>query len=115
MSKVQQLAERRKEILVELASLQQIRRGSIVEQYFDDTLKDGTKIRRGPYALYSYKEKKKTVSIRLTDAEQIPVYKKQIDNFRRFEKLTSELLAIGEQLSALMISEGEVKKTLRRR
>ena len=61
--------------------------------------------------LYSYKEKGKTVSKRVTDPGQIPVYQKQIDGFRRFQELTAELRAIGEQLSNILLSGRPGKKT----
>ena len=115
MVQLQQLRKRRKGILAELDRMEQIRRGSVVEQYVVATRKDGTKKRRGPYMLYSYKEKGKTVSRRLTEAVHIPVYRSQIDNFRRFQQLTTELLRIGEQISELVLGEQEVKKTSRRR
>lgn len=115
MSRMQELRKRRKEILAELAGLGEFRRGSIVEQYVVATRKDGTKVQRGPYVLYSYKEKGKTVSRRLTDPEQIPLYREQIERFRRFQQLSAELLAIGEQMSELALTEQGVKKTSRRR
>jgi hypothetical protein len=115
MATLQQLADRRKEILAELASLDQIRRGSLVQQYLTVTLRDGSKVKRGPYVLYSFKEGGKTVSKRLTDKQHIPLYKRQIENFRQFQRLTAELLSIGERLSALMMPMDEVKKTSRHR
>ncbi len=115
MKQVESLRNRRKEILEELSQLERIRRGSLVEQYVEATRKDGTKTRRGPYMLYSYKEKGKTVSRRLTNPEEIPVYRKQIDGFRRFQELTGELRAIGEKLCNLLVSETEVKKTSRKK
>jgi len=102
--------------LAEIAALEQIRRGSVVEQFVETTRKDGTKSRRGPYVLYSYKEKGKTVSRRITDREQISVYREQIEAFRRFQELTAELLAIGERISDRMLYEPQgVKKTLKRK
>jgi hypothetical protein len=115
MTRVEQLKQRRRQLLVEMETLEEIRRGSVVDQYVEDTLKDGTKVRRGPYVLYSHKNKGKTVSRRITDPQQIPLYRKQIDAFRRFQQLTAEWVSIGEQLSELALSEPEVKKTSKRR
>jgi hypothetical protein len=114
MSQIQQLKKRRDHLLDELRGLEQIRRGSIVEQYVVATQKDGTKKRRGPYVLYSYKEKGKTVSRRLTNEAHVAGYRKQIENFRRFQQLTTELLRIGEQISELVVREQGVKKTSKR-
>lgn len=114
MAEIQQLRKQRNQLLDELRDLEEIRRGSIVEQYVVATRKDGGKRRRGPYVLYSYKEKGKTVSRRLTKEADIPLYQNQIDNFRRFQHITAELLRIGEQISELALREQEGKKTSKR-
>jgi hypothetical protein len=111
-----QVRKRRKELLGELAGLEQMRRGSLCPQIFEATRKDGTKVRRGPYVLYSRKEKGKTVSRRITDPEQVRCYREQIDAFRRFEALAAELVRIGEKISDLVLSnEEELKKKRGRR
>lgn len=115
MTRVEQLQDRRQRIVRELSQLDQMRRGSVVDQYVEATRKDGTRVRRGPYVLYSYKEEGKTVSRRITDPEQIPLYQQQIDRFRRFQQLSAELITLGEQLSELALSEPGVKKTSKRR
>ena len=111
MTQIQQLRKHRNQLVDELRDLEEIRRGSIVEQYVVARRKDGVKSRRGPYVLYSYKEKGKTVSRRLTKEADIPIYQKQIENFRRFQHITAELLRIGEQISELALRDQEVKKT----
>ena len=111
MTHLETLRTRRKEILKELAMLEQMRRGSVVEQFVETVKKDGTKTRRGPYALYSYKEKKKTVSRRLTDPKLAGFYRKQIQAFRRFQELASELTSLSEKISDTVVSDEEGKKT----
>jgi len=96
------------EILQELAGLAEMRRGSVVEQFQDRILPSGEKIRRGPYPLYSYKEKGRTFSRRLKTPEETSRYRKHIENFRRFGELVRELILIGEQLCE--IGRGDVKK-----
>ena len=109
-----QLLKRRQEILEQLQNLKQIRRGSITEQFMEAKLKDGTKVRRGPYHLYTFKDKQQTVSRRLCDPAEIRSCRQQIDAFRQFQQLTSELLSIGEQLSDLTVEEAStVKKKTR--
>jgi len=106
----------RKELLEELATLEQVRRGSLSPQVFEDTLKDGTKVCRGPYILYTYKEKGKTVSRRVSNPDLVPRYQEQIDAFRRFEQLSVELVRVGEKISDLVLSdEEELKKKRSRR
>ena len=116
MSQVAQLRARRQELLAELAQLEQIRRGSVVEQFVEAVHKDGGKVRRGPYTLYSFKEKGKTVSRRVRTKRDAETYRKQIASFRRFQQVVSELLRLGEQLSDLSLCEDEeVKKKVLRR
>jgi hypothetical protein len=111
MAHIQHLREQRRQLLEQLQDLEEVRRGSIVEQYVVATRKDGGKKRRGPYVLYSYKEKGRTVSRRLTTKTDIPRYQDQIENFRRFQHITAELLRIGERISDLALGEQGVKKT----
>lgn len=111
-----QVRKRRKEVLGQLAGLERMRRGSLIPQMFEATRKDGVKVRRGPYVLYTCKEKGKTVSRRITDPEQVRCYQEQIGAFRRFEALASELVRIGEKISDLVLSdEEELKKKRSRR
>lgn len=91
-----QVRKSRKELLAELAAIEQMRRGSLCSQVFEATRQDGTTVRRGPYTLYTCKEKGKTVSRRLTGPERVRRYRDQIDAFRRFEALTSELASVWE-------------------
>ena len=118
MTKLEELRKRKQEILAELGNLEQVRRGSVTEQYVEATRKDGTKVRRGPYPLYTFKEKGKTVSRRIKDPKQVSIYEEQIQAFRRFQELTTELREIGEQISDLYFSEESergVKKTSQRK
>ena len=111
-----QLRKQREELLKEVATLEQMRRGSLCAQVFEATLQNGAKVVRGPYALYTCKEKGKTISRRLTDPEHLRVYREQIDAFRRFQDLTAELVRIGEKISDEVVSdEEELKKKRSRR
>lgn len=113
MNSTQQIQQRRQQLLNQLANLEQIRRGCITEQYFEATLPDGTKRRRGPYRLHSFKHKTKTISRRLTNPNQVAAYRNQIDAFRQFQQITSELISIGERLSDLALQEPQAIKKKR--
>ena len=110
MTQLEKLRLRRNEILKEISALEQMRRGSVVEQFVETVKADGSVVRKGPYGLYSYKEKKKTVSRRVSDPELVKLYRKQIKAFRRFQELNAELTSIGQEISDLAISEQEEKK-----
>ena len=116
MDRIEQLRRRREQLLGELAGLEQIRRGSVVEQYVDAVHKDGSRVRRGPYPLYTFKDKGKTVSRRLRAKREAQEYRRQIAAFRRFQEVIKELVAIGEELSDRGVWEEQgVKKTPRSR
>jgi len=110
MERLAVLRRRRQEILVQIGELEEMRRGSVVEQFVERVNADGSVKRLGPYPLYSYKEKKKTVSRRLKGAETATVYRRQIDRFRRFQALCAELVAIGEEISDIVVSAPDNKK-----
>ena len=115
MSRVAQLRTRRERLLAELSELDQVRRGSVVKQYVEAVHKDGTKVRRGPYWLYSYKEQGKTESRRIKAPHEVKKYRRQIEAFRRFERIMRDLVRVGEELSdvALAGEDAVVKKTPR--
>jgi hypothetical protein len=116
MDRIEQLRSRREQLLGELAGLEQIRRGSVVEQFVDAVHKDGSRVRRGPYPLYSFKHRGRTVSRRLRGEREAQAYRRQIAAFRRFQDVVKELVAIGEELSDRGVREEQgVKKTPRSR
>lgn len=106
-----QLHARRRKLLSQIEDLDQIRRGSITAQFVESVRKDGQKVRRGPYTLYSFKDKGgRTVSRRLRDPAQIAHYRAQIEGFRQFQQCTAEILALGEALSDQAIEDPEAEK-----
>jgi len=98
MATLKRLMARKNEILEQLSGLGEMRKGSLVEQYLEATKQDGTVVRRGPYMLYSYKEKGKTVSRRLPDSMTADRYRTQIREYRRFERLCEELANTSQQI-----------------
>jgi hypothetical protein len=108
------LNRRRKEILDQLAELGPLRKGSLTEQYVETTLKDGSKRRRGPYTVYTFKENNRTVSKRLTQSSQVQRYRSQIAAFRSFQELTRELAQVSQALADSEAMEEGGKKNSRR-
>ena len=60
-----QLQAPRDQILQEIAAIGPMRKGSLTYQFFSCSPKDGPSRRRGPYLLYTYKKKGKTLSRRV--------------------------------------------------
>jgi len=103
------LLKRKNAIVDQIHALGDMRRGSIIEQYYKAKKKDGTRVKRGPYFLYTYKDKNHTHSRRIKK-KQVADYRKQIETYRRFTDLVQELIAVSEQLSDLSSFEGEDEK-----
>jgi hypothetical protein len=111
MPSVQQIQQQRQQILADLAQLEQVRRGSLTEQMVETVGRDGRRHQRGPYPLYTFKEAGQTISRRLTDPAQLPLYRQQIQQGRRFQELTAQLLRLGEALSDQAVISAAEKKT----
>lgn len=105
------LEQQRQNLLQQLSALSQLRRGSLTEQFLTVKLKDGSKVKRGPYPLLTRKEGRKTVSKRLTDPNLLPLYRQQIHAMRQFENVVDQLVRVGEQLSDRAVAEVRQKKT----
>lgn len=101
METLEALLEKKKDLMEKIVKLKDMRRGSVVEQFFEVKRKDGTVVRQGPYVLYSYKEKGKTISRRLPTAARAERYQAEINEYRRFEKLCSELVETSQQICDL--------------
>ena len=105
------LQQQRQQLLQRLSGLQEVRRGSLTEQFFMVKRKDGSRVKRGPYPLFTRKHGQKTVSRRLTDPALVPLYRRQIQAMRQFETLMDGLVRVGERLSDLAVAEVVQKKT----
>lgn len=105
MDTLEAMEERRAAIVKELAAIMRMRRGSVVEQYYEVKRRDGTVARQGPYFLYSYKEGGKTVSRRLSGPGEAERYREEIERFRRFESLSAELVEVSQGLCDLAAAD----------
>ena len=105
------LQQHRQQLLQQLSGLQEIRHGSLTEQFLTVKRKDGSQVKRGPYPLLTRKQGQKTVSQRLTDPALVPLYRQQIQAMRQFETVVDGLVQVGEQLSDLAVAEVVQKKT----
>jgi hypothetical protein len=109
-----QLQNRRNEIIQELASLPPMRKGSVTQQWLQTVHKDGSKTKRGPYLVYSYKAKGRTVSKRVLPAQK-DLYLRQIQAFRRFQELSAELVEVSQRMADAAGAEpDDCKKNSRR-
>src|ERR1051326_8238965 len=105
------LENQRQQLLRKLSNLRELRRGSLTEQFLLVKRKDGSRVKRGPYPLFTRKEAKKTLSVRLSDPALVPLYRQQLQTMREFETVVSQLVRVGEELSDLAVAEVLQKKT----
>ena len=109
MDQLHSLLMTRDRLVKEIVSLGDMRRGSVVEQFVDSKLKDGTKVKRGPYWLYSHKQDGKTLSRRLPDADMAAKYQAHIGEFRRFTELCQQLLDVNHEICDMKMGLCEPK------
>jgi hypothetical protein len=115
MDNAEKLLEKRTHLLKQIAALGPMRRGSLTAQFVETVDAHGAKTRRGPYTVYSFKDKGKTVSRRITHEADVAVYRDQIEAFRQYQRLTGELVVVSQRLADVAASQrGAEKKTPRR-
>jgi len=96
----------------QIAALGSMRKGSVSEQFLETAHKDGSKTKRGPYILYTFKEKGRTISRRLPAKQKAQLFREQIDNFRRFQTLAAQLVRTSQRMADLAAADlSDEKKT----
>jgi len=115
MATWEDLAAKRERLLDEIAALRAMRRGSVLQQFVEDKLEDGTVVRRGPYWLYSYKEGDRTKSRRLPDRDTAQRYLDEIQGCRHFEDLCKDLIRVSQQMCDVEESVGGKKRHERKK
>ena len=99
MSMLSKLRQARQQILAQIVTLEEMRRGSVIRQFLKVKLKGQRKpILSGPYALFTFKQKGKTVSRRLHDLEEIRRLEHQVENYHTFQQLCRRLVEMGEAI-----------------
>jgi len=101
MDELKRERERKKEIINQIRKIRDMRRGSVTGQYYEVKHKDGSIVQQGPYFLYSYKDKGKTISRRLSGPGEAQRYREEIEEFRRFEQLSSQLIDVSHRICDL--------------
>jgi hypothetical protein len=110
MQTMSQIRQRREEILREVAGLEFIRRGSVTEQVLHPRGRNGRQYTCGPYPLYSFKRKGRTLSRRLSAAESGRI-RTEVEAGHRFQDLMQELMELGEAACGLGETRNAEKKT----
>ena len=115
MGTLRQLEERREQILQEIKDIRAMRKGSVIEQYLKVKHKGHEEpVLRGPYFLYTRKEKGKTVGQRLKK-DEVHRYQQEVEAFHRFQDLCDEYAGITEQIGDLERERPEIAQEKNRR
>src|SRR6516164_6395244 len=89
------LQHQHQQLLQQLSGLPELRRGSLTEQFLMVKRKDGSRVKRGPYPLFTRKHGQKTISRRLTHPSLVPLYRQPIRAMRQFETVVGRVSAGG--------------------
>jgi hypothetical protein len=99
------------DLLAQMQRLLPCRRGSLTEQKVVTSGPDGRPRTRGPYPVYTFKEKGRTISRRITDPAQAALYREQIERGRQFQILSAQLLRLAEAQADAHADLTALKKT----
>jgi hypothetical protein len=97
--RLQQIANRIAKIKAELATLDELRPGSLSRQYKDPAN------HRGPYYQLSYTREMKSRT-EYVARQQLPEVRRQIANYQRFKTLTGQWVDLGIEHSRLKMKLG---------
>jgi hypothetical protein len=101
MKEIENIENRREQLLEEIRNIRVMRKGSVTKQYFKTKKKEQEEpVLHGPYWLYSRKEKGKTVGQRLSQPEA-ERFQTEVDAFHHFKKLCDEYAEVTERLGDL--------------
>jgi hypothetical protein len=116
MEQIQALEEKREQILKEMRNIRAMRKGSVTKQWMQVARKEATPVLRGPYGLYTYKEKGKTVGRRLTAQEALR-FGEEVKAYHHFQALCAQYAEVTQQLGEAergLTEESPGKKGLKR-
>jgi hypothetical protein len=99
MSRLPKLRQTRAALLRDITSLEEMRRGSVVRQFFRVKRPSSPEpVFVGPYALFTCKKNGRTVGRRLHDPEEVRKLERQVENYHAFRRLCSRLVEVSEEI-----------------
>jgi len=99
MSHLPKLRQARAELLGHIASLEEMRRGSVIRQFVKVRLKgQKSPVLSGPYPLFTCKKNGRTVSRRLRRPDEVRKLELQVENYHSFRRLCTQLVDISEEI-----------------
>jgi hypothetical protein len=111
MDSMQELSRQRARLIEQIGELGPMRMGTVTEQMLPTRRADGSIYRRGPYLTYTFRKGGKTCGRHLRNDREADLYRRQIEAFRRYQELSSELVEVSQRLADLeAVGEREGKK-----
>lgn len=116
MKTIREIEMQRDRVIKELLAVRSLRKGCVNEQWFP-VVRDGEKTEqvRGPYYVLSYKVGGKTVSERVKGDAALKQARADVDNYRRFKSLCSELEELTRQLGEVERARDEKVETAKKK
>lgn len=107
------LLQQRQSILLQMQSIDRLRRGSLSKQFFKSR-PPAPATRRGPYYVLQGFFHGKKFSERI-DPDQAAQVEQDVENYRRFQTLAEEYVTVSDQITRLPEQPQESKKNSNRR
>lgn len=106
-TQIDSLRQKRTQVLQQMQSIDQLRRGSLSKQFFKAL--PGQPSKRGPYFVLQgfFRGKKFSQRIAAKDAAQV---QEQVDNYRRFQSLAEQYVTLSDTITRLESQNAESKK-----
>jgi hypothetical protein len=106
-SPIDDLLQQRESILLQMKSIDRLRRGSLSQQFFKAA---GAEARCGPYYVLQGFFQGKKFSERVP-ADQAAKVQSEVDNYRRFQALAETFVTLCDQITRLQDQPANAKKT----
>lgn len=107
------LLQKRQSVLLQMQSIDRLRRGSLSKQFFQ-ARPSAPPARRGPYFVLQGFFHGKKFSERIP-SEQAAQVEQDVENYRRFQTLAEEYVTLSDQITRLPDQPQESKKNSSRR
>ncbi len=97
MEKLEEFEQKRESLKKEIIKIGRMRRGSVSEQFVPVQHKGKkTPVLKGPYYVYTAKHKGKSIGKHLKVGSELEKYRREVNNYHRFQQLISEFVEIRE-------------------
>ena len=105
---IEQLSAQREALIVQLQSIDRLRRGTLSRQVFSRK-QGGKTVAQGPYFNWQGFHKGKKFN-RHIPADKAPEVQQHVNNFKRFQDLSDQCVTLTDQITQLAAGLPDVKK-----